>query len=95
MPREGKKSKNRRNSNYKHPDPKSKRSERRANRGFKSLETSCRKHRRAAMRSAHKREISGVLYPPGTKADTSLKLGGKLKSSSHNAGGSLKYHCTS
>lgn len=95
MAREGKKSKSRRNSNYKHPDPKSKRSVRRAKRGFKALEISCRKHRRAAARSSHKREISGVLYPPGTKADTSLKMGGKLKSSIHNAGGSLKYHSTS
>lgn len=75
----------------KYPDPTSKRSIRRANRGFKSLETSCRKHRRAAHRSAWTRNISGVVHPAGTRTEFNPRPGNKLSSWLHNAGGSMKF----
>lgn len=69
----------------KQADPNSKRSKRRKTRGFKSLEVSCRKHRRAARRSAVSRTQYGRLHEPGTKAD------GGSGTFVHNAGGSIRF----
>ncbi len=76
----------------KYPSPASKRSIRRANRNFRDVETSTRKGRRAARRSAESCEISRIVYKPGEKHEINTKLGNKLSAWMHTAGGSLKYH---
>jgi hypothetical protein len=73
------------------PNKNSKRSQRRQKRGFIDLYVSTRKGRRAARRSAWKRNISGVEYPAGTKVLPKLH-GGKLAVFMANAGGSIDYH---
>lgn len=73
------------------PDQTSKKTQRRKNRGFKTLELSCRKHKRAARRTAQKCTIDDVVHKPGAKVDGSLK-GGKLQSFLYTAGGSINYH---
>lgn len=70
----------------KSPDPKSSRSKKRANRGFTSVESSTRKGKRAARRSAIARTINGTLHAPGSKVPNRA---GQLE---YTAGGSRKYH---
>jgi hypothetical protein len=81
-------------STLKSPDASSKRSARRSRRRWVNLETSSRMHRRAARRSNESREISNTIYDAGVKKETSLSRGGKLKASTHTAGGSMRYHAT-
>ncbi len=74
--------------------PNSKRTASRKNRGFKSLEVSCRKHRRAARRSAESRSIAGKVREAGEKGPRETVIGGAKYGFTHTAGGSLKYHCS-
>lgn len=61
------------------------RTKRRKNRNFRDLETSSRKHRRAANRSVYARTHYGKLGKPGEV------MRGTADSFAHIAGGSIKY----